>query len=93
MLHRSLTRARHVPAALYGLALLLLATIGVSAPAQAQLQLRIGGGSFQPMPIAVTDFSGDANLGGLVSSVVTNDLRRSGYFLPLEKGRFPESPN
>ena len=93
MLHRSLTRARHVPAALYGLALLLLATIGVSAPAQAQLQLRIGGGSFQPMPIAVADFSGDANLGGLVSSVVTNDLRRSGYFLPLEKGRFPESPN
>ncbi len=66
--------------------------VGSFGPAQAQLNLRIGGGSFQPMPIAVTDFSGDPSLGLLVSSVVTNNLRRSGYFTPVEKAKFPESP-
>jgi TolB protein len=73
------------------LAFLALVLFGLS-PAQAQLNLRIGGGSFQPMPIAVTDFSGDPSLGLLVSSVVTNNLRRSGYFTPVEKAKFPESP-
>ncbi|KMO27041.1 translocation protein TolB, partial [Methylobacterium variabile] len=67
---------------------------GVPAPAQAQLNLRIGpGGSFQPMPIAVADFSGDPNLGATLSGIVTNNLKRSGYFTPIEKARFPESPN
>ena len=74
------------------LAALALALFGLAAPAQAQLQLRIGGGAFQPMPVAVTDFAGDASLGLLVSSVVTNNLRRSGYFTPLDKAKFPESP-
>ncbi|GJD92242.1 MULTISPECIES: Tol-Pal system beta propeller repeat protein TolB [Methylobacterium] len=70
--------------------LLALALLGL--PAQAQLQLRIGGGAFQPLPIAIADFAGDPSLGGLVSGVVANNLRRSGYFTPLDKGRFPENP-
>lgn len=74
------------------LAALALALLGGLTPARAQLQLRIGGGAFQPLPIAVTDFSGDPSLGNLVSSVVTNNLRRSGYFAPLDKARFPEVP-
>ena len=82
-----LTR-RGLAAALTALAL----TCAAATPASAQLQLRIGGGAFQPMPIAVADFAGDPSLGGLVSSVVTNNLRRSGYFTPLEKSRFPETP-
>nr|WP_238178770.1 Tol-Pal system beta propeller repeat protein TolB [Methylobacterium dankookense] len=73
------------------LALLAFVLVGAQ-PAHAQLQLRIGGGSFQPLPIAVTDFAGDPSLGGLVSGVVTNNLRRSGYFAPLDKARFPEQP-
>ena len=73
------------------LAFLALA-LGFAGPAQAQLQLRIGGGSFQPMPIAIADFGGDPSLGGLLSGVVTNDLRRSGYFAPLDKARFPDNP-
>ncbi|HEX8416727.1 MAG TPA: Tol-Pal system protein TolB, partial [Methylobacterium sp.] len=81
---------RHLASTLF--AALALILFGLAAPANAQLQLRIGGGAFQPMPIAVTDFSGDASLGLLVSSVVTNNLRRSGYFVPLEKAKFPESP-
>ncbi len=90
----SLTR-RHGPSRpahlLAFLAFIALA-LGFAGPAQAQLQLRIGGGSFQPLPIAVADFGGDPSLGGLLSGVVTNNLRRSGYFAPLDKGRFPENP-
>lgn len=72
---------------------LLTVAVGFAAPAQAQLQLRIGGGNFQPLPIAIADFGGDPSLGGLVSGVVTNNLRRSGYFTPLDHARFPEQPN
>ena len=75
------------------IALLVMLTGFLAGPAQAQLQLRIGGGNFQPMPIAIADFGGDPSLGGLVSGVVTNNLRRSGYFTPLEHARFPEQPN
>ncbi|KST58869.1 translocation protein TolB [Methylobacterium sp. GXS13] len=71
----------------------LAVALGFVAPAHAQLQLRIGGGNFQPMPIAIADFGGDPSLGGLVSGVVTNNLRRSGYFTPLDHARFPEQPN
>ena len=86
-LHRAL-------AALLWLCLAAGFVAGVPAPAQAQLNLRIGpGGSFQPMPIAVADFSGDPNLGATLSGIVTNNLKRSGYFTPIEKARFPESPN
>ena len=89
MPHRPSPRRRTVATLLAALALTLFSGLN---PALAQLQLRIGGGAFQPMPIAVTDFSGDASLGSLVSSVVTNNLRRSGYFAPLDKAKFPESP-
>ncbi len=81
-----------LPAQLLALVALLAAALGFAAPAQAQLQLRIGGGSFQPMPIAIAEFSGDPSLGGLITGVVSNNLRRSGYFTPLEKARFPENP-
>ncbi|MCE4224246.1 Tol-Pal system protein TolB [Methylobacterium sp. C25] len=84
----SITR-RSLAAAFTALAL----TLAAAAPAQAQLQLRIGGGAFQPLPIAIVDFAGDPSLGSLMSSVVTNNLRRSGYFTPLEKSRFPENPS
>ncbi len=61
-------------------------------PAQAQLTLRIGGGQFQPMPVAVADFTGEGDLGPRVSGIITNNLQRSGYFVPLDKARFPERP-
>ncbi|SFM28177.1 Tol-Pal system beta propeller repeat protein TolB [Methylobacterium pseudosasicola] len=80
-------------ARLIALLAFLAVALSVAAPAQAQLQLRIGGGNFQPMPIAIADFGGDPSLGGLVSGVVTNNLRRSGYFTPLDHARFPEQPN
>lgn len=64
---------------------------GLVTPAHAQLSFRVGpGGQFQPMPIAIADFAGEGDLGVQLAGIVTNNLRRSGYFLPLEKERFPE---
>lgn len=88
-MHLASPRRRTAPLATL---LAFLAALLFGLPAQAQLQLRIGGGAFQPLPIAIADFAGDPSLGGLVSGVVTNNLRRSGYFTPLDKGRFPENP-
>jgi len=72
----------------------LLATAGaalmVPAAAKAELVIDLRGGAFQPMPIAIADFAGDG--GVLVSSVITNNLKRCGYFTPIDKSRFPE-PN
>src|SRR5215217_1860260 len=40
--------------------------------------------------LAVTDFAGDPGLGQQVAGIIANNLRRSGYFVPIEKARFPE---
>ena len=61
-------------------------------PARAELVIDVRRGNFQPIPIAVADFGGDAELGGRVSGIIANNLTRSGYFQVLEKGRFPERP-
>jgi TolB protein len=61
-------------------------------PARAELVIDLRRGNVQPLPIAVADFAGDGGLGPQVSGVITNNLRRSGYFLPIEKARFPERP-
>ena len=61
------------------------------APANAQLSFRVGsGGQFQPLPIAIVDFSGDGEMGAKVAGIITANLKRSGYFAPLDKARFPE---
>lgn len=60
------------------------------APARAELVVDVTGGQFQPMPIAIADFVGEGNLGPQISSIVTANLDRSGYFAPLDQGRFPE---
>ncbi len=65
--------------------------LGSGSAALAQMNLRIGsGGQFEPMPVAVADFAGDGSLGPQVAGIVTNNLRRSGYFAPLDKARHPE---
>jgi TolB protein len=61
-----------------------------AGPARAELFLDLrSGGTFTPMPIAVTDFVGDAQ-GPAVSGVITNNLKRCGLFAPIDKARFPE---
>ncbi len=68
-----------------------LAAAGV-APARAELVIDVRRGNVQPLPIAIADFAGDGGLGVQVAGVITNNLRRSGYFLPIDKARFPERP-
>lgn len=44
--------------------------------------------NFKPMPIAIVDFQGDQ--GKEVAGIVTNNLRRSGLFEPIDAARHPE---
>ncbi len=62
----------------------------LTTPAYADLNITLSGSNFQPMPIAVVDFGGDAQ-GAQVSGVITANLKRSGVFTPLDKAKFPEA--
>lgn len=64
------------------------ASLLVPAAARAELVIDLRGGSFQPMPIAIAEFAGEG--GALVSGVITNNLKRCGYFLPIDRARHPE---
>jgi TolB protein len=81
-------------AARFALAALALASVALSSalltPAEAELIIDVRRGNVQPMPIAIADFTGEGDLGGRVAGVVSNNLRRSGYFTPLDRERFPE---
>src|SRR4051812_2084297 len=68
----------------------LAATLIIVTAARAELVIDVRRGNFQPIPIAVADFAGDPALGQQVAGIITNNLRRSGYFVPIEKSRFPE---
>lgn len=71
-----------------------LAFVLASLPARAELQIDIGRGTVEPLPIAITDFVGgegqEAKVGADISSVITNNLERSGLFRPLPKASFIE---
>ena len=72
-----------------------LAAMGTrSAWAQAQPRVHIESGEFQPMPIAITNFvgggPGDADVGNGISGVITNNLKRSGLFAPIDPAAFIE---
>lgn len=62
--------------------------------ARAVLKLDITQGTVQPIPIAIPDFvggaSGGADVGRLISSIITNNLKRSGLFAPLDPASFIE---
>ncbi len=70
-----------------------LALLG-SRPARAVLNIDINRGNPQPMPIAIPDFvagsPGDIEAARNVTSVITNDLRRSGLFAPISPQAFVE---
>ena len=88
MLRRTLLRSAGA------LALTGLFPVLTTKDAQAQLSFRVGpGGQFQPIPVAIADFSGEGDLGVRVSSIIASNLKRSGYFAPLDKARHPERPS
>ena len=51
-------------------------------------------GEFTPLPIAIPNFvagtPGDAEVGVGVSQVITNNLKRSGLFAPIDQAAFIE---
>ena len=77
-------------AAVSALAIGLVAIPAAVGPARAELVIDVRRGQFQPMPIAIADFSGEGDLGVRVAGIVTNNLKRSGYFAPVDKAKFPE---
>ena len=66
-----------------------LVTMALCTTAHAELFIDLKGTNFQPMPIAVADCVGDTAQQS-VSSVITNNLKRSGLFAPIDKARHPE---
>lgn len=58
----------------------------------AQVQIDITRGRVEPMPIAVASFPGNSeeaiSVGRDVSSVISNDLERSGLFRPIDRDAF-----
>jgi TolB protein len=73
-------------------AALTIAALG-SRSALAQ-RLRIESGEFQPIPIAITNFlpggPSDADVGNGITGVITNNLKRSGLFAPIDQAAFIE---
>ena len=63
-------------------------------PASAALQVDVTQGNVQPLPIAIPDFlPGSPNEGDVprnISGVITNNLRRSGLFIPIDQQAFIE---
>ncbi len=80
---------------------LLAAAGGVAAgslllprSARAVLRLDVTQGTPQPIPIAIPEFlggqGGGSDVGRLLTSVITNNLRRSGLFLPIDPASYIE---
>lgn len=60
-----------------------------ASPAHALVEIDVNKGTIEPLPIAITDFQGDA-LGKEISGIVEADLKRSGLFAPIDHGAFIE---
>jgi len=71
---------------------LTLAALGQRS-ARAQ-RLRVDPEGFQPIPIAITNFlpggPSDADVGNGITGVITNNLKRSGLFAPIDQAAFIE---
>jgi TolB protein len=70
------------------------AAIGRATPARAVLRIDVTQGTIQPLPVAINEFipgtQGDGEMGRNLSSVITNNLRRSGLFAPIDPNAFIE---
>lgn len=72
--------------------LAIFAAFAVMGPAGAVLELDITQGQIKPIPIAIPTFApagGDAQVAADMTAVITNDLVRSGLFIPLDASRIP----
>lgn len=64
--------------------------------ARAELRIDVTRGEVNPMPIAITDFTGsdpaDNDMGRKMVQVINNNLKRSGLFRPLDSASFIQDP-
>jgi TolB protein len=64
----------------------------LAADARARVSVVVSGGTINPLPIAVTPLQAqdgaDPRIGAMIADVVTNDLRNSGAFRPLDPASF-----
>ncbi|WP_249729493.1 MULTISPECIES: Tol-Pal system beta propeller repeat protein TolB [unclassified Chelatococcus] len=63
----------------------------VVQPARAEITITLDRANFQPLPVAITDFAGDGDLGAKIAGVISANLRRCGYFVPLDRQNMPPS--
>src|SRR5690349_6283741 len=67
---------------------------GLVRPARAVVRIDVTQGNVQPLPIAMPDFVGgsgaDSEMARNVTGVITNNLRRSGLFAPIDPAAFIE---
>ena len=71
--------------------LILGAASSLAVPRSAFSQsstLNVYGGGFKPVPIAVTQFAGDA--GANISSIINHNFSRAVFLAPIDPGRFPQ---
>ena len=68
-------------------ALAILSSMAMVRPSYALIEIDITRGNIQPMPIAITDFSG-VGQGVEISKVIEADLQRSGLFAPINRNSF-----
>jgi TolB protein len=65
-------------------------------PASALVTLDVTNGNINPIPIAIPNFLAggmDPQIGANIAAVITNDLKRSGLFLPVDPSAFPPAQN
>jgi TolB protein len=72
----------------------LLAAPALPRKLLAQARVQITEGTFQPIPIAIPSFvagsAADGEVGNGVAGVITNNLKRSGLFAPIDPSAFIE---
>ena len=88
--HLPLTRRRLLT---IGAGTAMAAAAGIRT-ADAVLKLDVTQGNVQPMPIALPDFAGssqqDSDVARNVTGIITNNLRRSGLFAPIDPAAYIE---
>jgi TolB protein len=80
------------------IAKVLVAALAVAAaPVAAELRIRITDPNFEPVPVAVSEFAAaredDRAQGQRIVEVITNNLRNSGVFKPLNPQSFIQKPD
>jgi TolB protein len=67
---------------------LFICLVFLAPPAHAVLKVDVTHGQANPMPVAITEFTGDRGMGADIAEVVTHDLESSGLFRAIDPGSF-----